>query len=270
MKNLLRKPLQTTGLIHDITPRSVGWEYVGLAIHLLKPGELISGLTQQTEVIIVIVEGKCELNINDKNFGELGKRENVFERLPPQSVYASINSKWSCRATTYCSIAICSAPGNGNHATRVLDPPILTQRGKGSNTRFINNIAMEHDDVADSLLVTEVFTPQGNWSSYPPHRHDEDDFPNITYLEETYYHRLSPSNGYATQRVWTEDGSLDETYSVLNHDVVIVPKGHHPCGVPYGYELYYLNVMAGPIRKWRFKNHPDHNWIFERDNKKSI
>jgi 5-deoxy-glucuronate isomerase len=125
---------------------------------------------------------------------------------------------------------------------------------------------MEQHDVADSLLVTEVFTPQGNWSSYPPHRHDEDDFPNITYLEETYYHRLNPAQGYATQRVWTEDGSLDETYSIANHDVVLVPRGHHPCGVPYGYELYYLNVMAGPIRKWRFKNHPEHNWIFERDN----
>jgi 5-deoxy-glucuronate isomerase len=124
---------------------------------------------------------------------------------------------------------------------------------------------MEQHDVADSLLVTEVFTPQGNWSSYPPHRHDEDNYPNITYLEETYYHRLNPPQGYGTQRVWTEDGSLDETFTVKNHDVVLVPKGHHPCGVPYGYEMYYLNVMAGPIRKWRFKNHPDHHWIFERD-----
>ena len=266
MKNLLHKPLKTSGLIHDITPKEVGWSFVGMAIHLLKPDELISGLTQQTEVIIVIVEGKCELNINDNNFGELGDRKSVFERLPPQSIYVSINSKWRCRATSSCTIAICAAPGRGNYKTRLLDPPILTQRGEGSNTRFINNIAMEQDDVADSLLVTEVFTPQGNWSSYPPHRHDEDDFPNITYLEETYYHRLNPIQGYATQRVWTEDGSLDETYTITNHDVVLVPRGHHPCGVPYGYELYYLNVMAGPLRKWRFKNHPDHNWIFERDN----
>ncbi|MDG2474022.1 MAG: 5-deoxy-glucuronate isomerase [Paracoccaceae bacterium] len=266
MKNLLLKPLKTSGLIHDITPKNAGWGFVGMAIHLLKPGDLISGLTQQTEVIIVIVEGKCELNVNDINFGELGERKSVFERLPPQSVYTSINSKWTCQATSFCTIAICVAPGKGTYKTRLLDPPILTQRGKDSNTRFINNIAMEQHDVADSLLVTEVFTPQGNWSSYPPHRHDEDDFPNITYLEETYYHRLNPAQGYATQRVWTEDGSLDETYSIANHDVVLVPRGHHPCGVPYGYELYYLNVMAGPIRKWRFKNHPEHNWIFERDN----
>ena len=270
MKNLLIKPLGMSGLIHDITPENVGWKYVGMAIHLLNPNDFISGLTLDTEVIIVVVEGTCELEINGINFGKIGKRQSVFERLPPESVYTSINSEWRCRAISSCSIAICSAPGKGNYASRVLDPPILTKRGEGANIRFINNIAMEHDDVADSLLVTEVFTPQGNWSSYPPHRHDEDDFPDITYLEETYYHRLNPVGGFAMQRVWTEDGSIDETYSITNHDVVIVPKGHHPCGVPYGYELYYLNVMAGPIRKWRFKNHPDHNWIFERDNKTNV
>ncbi len=142
----------------------------------------------------------------------------------------------------------------------------LTERGTGTNLRYINNIAMEDRDVADSLLVTEVFTPAGHWSSYPPHRHDEDDYPRMTYLEETYYHRLKPAQGFGVQRVFTEDGSLDETLSVADHDVVLVPRGHHPCAAPYGYEMYYLNVMAGPLRKWRFANHPDHEWIVERDN----
>jgi len=119
--------------------------------------------------------------------------------------------------------------------------------------------------VADSLLVTEVFTPQGNWSSYPPHRHDQDNPPHMTYLEETYYHRLNPSQGFGFQRVFTEDGTLDETMAVHDGDVVLVPRGHHPCGAPYGYEMYYLNVMAGPLRKWRFQNHPDHDWIYQRD-----
>jgi 5-deoxy-glucuronate isomerase len=124
---------------------------------------------------------------------------------------------------------------------------------------------MEDRDVADSLLVTEVFTPQGNWSSYPPHRHDEDDFPRMTYLEETYYHRLDPPTGFGFQRVFTEDGSLDETMTVTDGDVTLVPKGHHPCAAPYGIEMYYLNVMAGPRRQWRFRNHPDFDWIARRD-----
>ena len=124
---------------------------------------------------------------------------------------------------------------------------------------------MEERDVADSLLVTEVFTPSGHWSSYPPHRHDEDDFPRMTYLEESYYHRLNPASGFGLQRVFTDDLTLDETMAVGNHDVVLVPKGHHPCAAPYGVEMYYLNVMAGPHRQWRFQNHPDFDWIARRD-----
>ncbi|MCB2134852.1 MAG: 5-deoxy-glucuronate isomerase, partial [Rhodobacteraceae bacterium] len=133
------------------------------------------------------------------------------------------------------------------------------------NTRYINNIAMEDRDVCDSLLVTEVFTPNGHWSSYPSHRHDEDDFPNMTYLEETYYHRIAPHGGFGVQRVYTEDGTLDETMAVKDHDVVLVPRGHHPCAAPYGFEMYYLNVMAGPLRKWRFKADPAVKWIMDRD-----
>ena len=122
---------------------------------------------------------------------------------------------------------------------------------------------MEARDVADSLLVTEVFTPPGHWSSYPSHRHDEDDYPRITYLEETYYHRLNPPQGFAFQRVYTDDRQLDEACAVENHDVVMVPRGYHPVVVPHGYESYYLNVMAGPNRFWVFKNDPAHTWMLE-------
>ncbi len=93
---------------------------------------------------------------------------------------------------------------------------------------------MEERDVADSLLVTEVFTPPGNWSSYPPHRHDEDNYPHMTYLEETYYHRLNPAQGLASSAFSPKTASLDETMAVADRDVVLVPKGHHPCGAPYG------------------------------------
>lgn len=267
MSPLLRKPRADTGLIHDISPEDAGWSYVGFAAHRLGPGDTVQAETGDREVILVLVEGKAEFSAGGKAFGELGNRMDVFEKTPPHCVYVPSGSNWRARATTDCTLAVCSAPGQGGHPAQIIGPAgiALEERGKGTNTRFINNIAMENRDVADGLLVTEVFTPAGHWSSYPPHRHDEDDYPNMTYLEETYYHRLNPAQGYAHQRVWTEDGSLDETMSPSNHDVVLVPRGHHPCGAPYGYELYYLNVMAGPLRKWRFKNHPDHDWIFQRD-----
>lgn len=273
MSDLLRKPAGTTGKVHDITvatarsPLSPDWSFVGFGLYRLAPGETVREATGDREVILVLVEGKAELSAGGESFGEMGDRMSVFEKTPPHCLYVPDESEWEARAMTDCTLALCTAPGRNGHPARRIGPEgiALAERGKGTNTRHINAIAMEERDVADSLLVTEVFTPAGHWSSYPPHRHDEDRFPEITYLEETYYHRLNPAQGYGHQRVFTEDGSLDETLSVSDHDVVLVPKGHHPCAAPYGYEMYYLNVMAGARRNWRFVNHPDHAWIVERD-----
>ena len=267
MADLLVKPKGERGKVHDVTPESAGWGYVGFGLYRLEPGDRVAEPTGETEVILVLVEGKAKITASGEDFGEMGDRMDVFEKTPPHCLYVPNGSDWTAEATTACTLAVCTAPGKGNHKAQRLGPEgiELTPRGKGSNTRYVNNIAMEARDVADSLLVTEVFTPQGNWSSYPSHRHDVDDFPNMTYLEETYYMRLNPQQGFGIQRVYTEDGSLDVTMAVKNHDVTLVPKGHHPCGTPYGYEMYYLNVMAGPIRKWRFNNDPDHDWIYQRD-----
>ncbi len=212
-------------------------------------------------------EGKVALKGAKKDWGTLGERMDVFEKTPPHCLYLPNGTDWEATAETDCVLAICSAPGQGGHEARRIGPDgiELTTRGKGTNTRHINNVAMENEDYANSLLVTEVFTPAGHWSSYPSHRHDEDDFPRITYLEETYYHRLNPAEGFGIQRVYTDDGSLDETMAVRDGDVTLVPRGHHPCGAPYGFEMYYLNVMAGPLRKWRFVPAPEVEWIMQRD-----
>lgn len=268
MSRLRIRPKGPSGKVLDITPENAGWKYVGFGLYRLKAGATATEATGNREVILVLVEGRAKIIAAGQNLGELGDRMNVFEKTPPHCIYIPNDSSWSAVATTDCTLAVCSAPGHGHHPAQIIGPVgINTEtRGKDGNTRYINTIAMEERDVADSLLVTEVFTPSGNWSSYPPHRHDEDNYPEMTYLEETYYHRLNPAQGYGHQRVFTEDGSLDETITVQSHDVVLVPKGHHPCGVPWGYEMYYLNVMAGPLRKWRFQNHPAHDWIYQRDN----
>lgn len=273
MTQLLRRPSGTSGMVHDVTirnartPESPDWTYVGFQLWRLGPDGHAEGRTGDLEAILVLVEGKAHISATGRDFGVVGDRMSVFDRIPPHAVYVPRGSDWTVTATTDCTLAVCTAPATADLPAARIGPEgiDLVTRGKGANTRYIHPIAMEERDVASSLLVTEVYTPAGNWSSYPPHRHDEDDFPNMTYLEETYYHRLNPAQGYAHQRVFTEDGALDVTMSVCDHDVTLVPKGHHPCGAPYGYELYYLNVMAGPLRKWRFRNHPDHDWIAQRD-----
>ncbi len=267
MNNLLRKPAPGRGKVHDISPESAGWDYVGFGLYHLGAGEVAAEATGAREVILVLVEGKAEISAAGQDFGTLGGRMSVFEQTPPHCLYVPDGSDWRATASSDCVLAVCSAPGKGGHRAQVIGPAgiSLEKRGQGANTRYIHNIAMEDRDVADSLLVTEVFTPGGNWSSYPPHRHDTDNFPEMTYLEETYYHRLNPAQGFAFQRVFTEDETLDHSMAVSDGDVVLVPRGHHPCAAPYGYDLYYLNVMAGPRRQWRFQNHPAHDWIYQRD-----
>ncbi|WP_138472949.1 5-deoxy-glucuronate isomerase [Poseidonocella sp. HB161398] len=267
MSELLCKPFGTRGKVHQITPESARWRYVGFSLYKLRAGDRAAEATGDREVILVMVEGKAAVTAAGQDWGVLGERMNVFEKTPPHCLYVPNGQDWEAVAETDCTIAVCSAPGQSGHEARRIGPDgiSLTTRGKGTNTRHINNIAMENEDYCDSLLVTEVFTPAGHWSSYPSHRHDEDDFPRITYLEETYYHRINPAEGFGIQRVYTEDGTLDETMAVADGDVVLVPRGHHPCGAPYGFEMYYLNVMAGPLRKWRFVAHPAVVPIMERD-----
>jgi 5-deoxy-glucuronate isomerase len=262
MTGLLRRPEGAEGKVHALTPEGAGWGYVGFDLWRLRAGQGARDILNGRETILVLVEGKARIMVDGKTFGEMGDRLNVFDRRPPHCLYVPPGKEWVAEASTDCTLAVCTAPSPGGRPATRLGPEGITleERGMGANTRFINNVAMEARDVADSLLVTEVFTPAGHWSSYPPHRHDEDDFPRITYLEETYYHRLNPADGFGIQRVFTEDGSLDETMAVHDHDLVLVPKGHHPCGAPYGVEMYYLNVMAGPRRNWRFQTHP----AFER------
>jgi len=119
------------------------------------------------------------------------------------------------------------------------------------------------DREAESLLVCEVLTPAGHWSSYPPHKHDRDAPPSETFLEETYYHRIAPAQGFGLQRVYTDDRSLDEALAFGDRDCVLVPRGYHTVSAPPRYELYYLNVMAGPTRLWAVANDPDHEWTLK-------
>jgi 5-deoxy-glucuronate isomerase len=183
----------------------------------------------------------------------------------PWSVYVPAGMPWEVKATTDLTFAVCSAPGaGGSLPPRVIAADGLHQetRGRGSNIRHVTNILPEWDP-ADSLLVVEVITPGGNTSSYPPHKHDQDNLPYESALEETYYHRLNPPQGFAFQRVYTDDRSLDEAMVVEDGDVTLVPRGYHPCATIHGYDLYYLNVMAGPKRTWKFHNAAEHEWLLK-------
>jgi 5-deoxy-glucuronate isomerase len=261
MSHLLVKPNRGKGPVHKVTPQNAGWTYVGFEVHDLSPGETIADETRDMEICLVLVAGRARITAGGKDFGVQGARTGPFEG-PPSSVYVPARSRYEVAAETAVELAVCAAPGTGSLPARLIEPGKIAQetRGKGSNTRHVRNILPEWEP-AESLLVVEVITPAGNWSSYPPHKHDRDALPEESYLEETYYHRLSPPQGYGVQRVYTDDRSLDETMAFSDRDVVLVPRGYHPVGAAHGYDLYYLNVMAGPKRTWKFHNDPDHEWL---------
>jgi 5-deoxy-glucuronate isomerase len=261
MSKLRVRPSGSHGRIHHITPERAGWTYVGFDVHRLRSGETISGETGGREVCLVLIAGRAQVAAAAENFGEIGERHSPFGGAP-WSVYVPAGSPWRVTATRELELAVCSAPGGGSHNARLIGPDRVAteRRGSGSNTRHVANILPEGEP-AHSLLVVEVITPAGNWSSYPPHKHDRDALPEESLLEETYYHRIDPPTGFALQRVYTGDGNFDETLAVRDRDVVLVPRGYHTVSAPPGYAVYYLNVMAGPERTWAIANDPDHEWM---------
>ena len=260
-KLLVHAARSSDGVGHRITAESAGWRYVGFETRALKAGAQSKLDTGEQEVCAVILSGSARLSARGFDSGTIGERRSVFDG-PPWSVYLPPHSAATIEAATDCEVALCSAPATGKLGARVISPSDVESftRGEGSNARFIRNVLPETAE-AESLLVVEVITPGGHWSSYPPHKHDRDALPDESYLEETYYHRLRPAQGFAFQRIYTDDRSLDETLTVADGDVVLVPRGYHPVGAPHGYDLYYLNVMAGPKRVWRFHNDPAHEWL---------
>ncbi len=261
MSELLVHPKPASdGTILSVTPESAGWRYVGFEVLHLAEGGVAERDTGEREVCVVVVAGVIDVRSEHGHWRELGGRSDPWSG-PPDAAYLPPGTRFTVEGAG-SEVALCWAPApTGGAPPRVLpgDEIDVETRGYGAQERAIHPILMA-DREADSLLVCEVLTPAGHWSSYPPHKHDRDDPPQETFLEETYYHRISPARGFGLQRVYTGDRSLDETLAFGDRDCVLVPRGYHTVSAPPGYDVYYLNVMAGPTRLWAVTNDPDHEW----------
>jgi len=249
--------------VHRLTPESAGWRYVGFEVIDLAPGESLERALEDREQCLLLLSGRAGVRVAGRDFGPIGARESPFAGKP-FAVYVPPRAAVHLTAQTYCELAVGSAPAAGRYAPRVIRPEDVHEevRGAGTNTRYVHDILPESAE-AESLLVVEVRTPGGHWSSYPPHKHDTA-VGGESQLEEIYYHRLSRPGGFAFQRVFTDDRSLDETMAVEDRDLVLVPRGHHPVSAPHGFDLYYLNVMAGPVRRWRISYAPGYEFLTRR------
>ena len=251
-------------------PARAGWRYLAFRAFGLDEGETaMFDQPDQEAAIVTISGGGVEVGLDVGPALRLTGRPSVFEGMPwsayiPAGTGARIIGRPLPGRRAVVAVAQAPLTGRPGVATK----PILIRpedveieiRGAGNATRQVNNMMMP-DFPADRLLVCEVFTPSGNWSGWPPHKHDIDDPPREAVLEETYFYQLSRPEGWAIQRVYERDGSVDRFMPVRDGDLVIVDQGYHPFAATQGYDAYYLNALAGDRRTMANTDDPDLAWV---------
>ncbi|MBO0844286.1 MAG: 5-deoxy-glucuronate isomerase [Nocardioides sp.] len=255
------------GLPVLVTPESAGWSYSGLAVLELAPGESRTWGTGPAETLVLSLTGSCVVSGERRSFTVQG-RPGVFAG-PSDFVYVPRDAEVEIRSEHGGRFALPSAVCRRRLPMRYqpAESVPLELRGAGAASRQVNNFCTPEAFEADALIACEVLTPGGNWSSYPPHKHDEAT-PTESILEEIYYFEVADGPvgaGIGYQRVYGhDDQEIDVLAEVRTGDVVLIPHGWHgPSMAVPGYDLYYLNVMAGPgdERAWRICDDPAHGWV---------
>jgi 5-deoxy-glucuronate isomerase len=245
-----------------VDPSTASWRYLSFRIERLAGDAHASRNTGGEEIAIVPLGGRCAVESDGLRW-ELGGRAGVFEGMP-WALYLPCDTEYMVSGIGDAEVAVCGA-----RADAALEPCLVTPddveievRGSGNATRQINHI-VKPDFPAQRLLVVEVFTPAGNWSSYPPHKHDEDHPPGEVVLEEVYYYRtdVEPEGAFAVQRLYSPQHGTDLTETVRDGDLMLVPHGYHTTAAAHGYDLYYLNALAGDRRSMAASDDPALAWI---------
>jgi 5-deoxy-glucuronate isomerase len=252
----------------EVTPGSAGWEHSSLRILELPAGGSHEVVTGPDEVLVVPLAGGADVECDGERFSLTG-RPDVFAG-PTDFGYLPLGSAATLTSPAGGRFALCGArAGRRLPVRRVAATGVPVElRGAGNCSRQVNNFAIAGVFDADAIIACEVITPGGNWSSYPPHKHDENSEVE-TELEEIYYFEIAPGPqgrpGLAYQRVYgTAERPIDVLAEVRDGDVVLIPHGWHgPSIAAPGHDLYYLNVMAGPgpERAWRIVDDPAHAWV---------
>lgn len=268
MSGLLRTsgPQGPDGAVLRIRPADAGWTYVSFDLHRLAPGATIERPGDGAEVLVLILEGRASVRVEGTIFPDLWSRDSVFDGPPPPMVLVEPGKTVEVVVTSSALVAVAAAPGGAVRRTSMIDSSdvFVETRGEGQTARRVHQL-LPATAIAGRLLAFEVYTPGGNWSSFPPHKHDTYDPPRESALEELYYYRFASPAGFACQRVYTADRSLDATLTVGDGDLVLVPNGYHVVAAAPGYDCYYLNIMAGPRREWNFTVDPAHAWLMDWD-----
>jgi 5-deoxy-glucuronate isomerase len=250
-----------------VDPVSAGWEHLHFAVRNLSAGKAWAGSTGENEMAIVILGGTCRIDTDKGTWDSVGHRMDVFHGMP-YTLYLPRRTAFSVQSTgPSVNLAYGWAAASRDYSPRLITPAEveIEIRGGENATRQINKM-IPPGFPCERLVVVEVYTPSGNWSSYPPHKHDvhrvdangklvEAD------LEEIYFYQVTPRDGFAYQRIYTDDRRLDELILVKNDQLVLSPEGYHPVVSGQGYTSYYLNMLAGSAQSLASSDDPQYAWI---------
>lgn len=259
-----------TGIFAAVSAEKAGWEYLNMAARRMNTGETWKSNTDNCEYAHVILGGTCRIRTSKGNFENVGKRAHVWDGLP-YALYLPRNTEFEIEALTNgFEVASCWVQTDRDYEPVLVTPGEQTPielRGGGNASRQITSI-LPPGFPCHRIVAVEVYTPPGNWSSYPPHKHDvhrEDAQGNLLEadLEEIYFYKIDPPEGYAYQRVYNDSRTIDAVMMAGNNDIVLVPEGYHPVvGMP-GYQTYYLNFLAGSAQSLANADDPAYAWVKE-------
>ncbi len=254
-------PARKSGELLHLTREQAKWEWMSFFVRRMQPGDVFRTRTEHEEAAFVLLGGICTVDWGQGK-QSAGKRKDVFDGLP-YTLYLPRGNEATFKAETVCEIAECRVPSEASLKPRLITPADVASslRGGGNASRQIVDI-IRPDFPADKLVVIEVYTPGGNWSSYPPHKHDVHNPPAEVDLDEIYYYRIDhPKEGFALQRLYSPDLSRDYTVRAKDGDAVLVRSGFHPVVAGPGYNVYYLNFLAGTSRTLAVTEDPNHVWL---------
>ncbi len=253
-------------IIH-LTPQEAGWDYLHFSVRRMQSGQTWEFDTAENELALVVLSGVGTVQSSRGSFPHLGRRPDVFSGMP-YSLYLPWRTRFTVQAVSKeLEIAYAWCPTDQDHPPRLVTPVEVEVeiRGGENATRQINKMLPPGFD-CQRLVAVEVYTPSGNWSSYPPHKHDVNRLDKNgslleADLEEIYFYKFNRPEGYAYQRVYTGDGRLDELMLVHENQLVMVPEGYHPVVAAPGYSAYYLNFLAGGVQSLAATDDPQYTWV---------
>jgi 5-deoxy-glucuronate isomerase len=234
---------KSSGTLVETTPLLAGWKNLGFKVVKVEAGQKFNVSSHNNEMAVVPLQGEANLTVAGQTFHV--SRQGVFEEVP-HVLYIPPRQDLIIEAKTKLEIAWGSAPAEGKYPVRLFKPEEMKKevRGGGAAKRQVNHI-LNAPLPAERLILFEVYVPGGSWSGYPPHCHDGKF--GSPYLEETYYYRIQPDNGFAIHRNYDIDTDFDELFTVKNGDLVLVTKGFHPVSAAPGSNIYFLNFLAGDL-----------------------